>query len=87
MFDFFKPQLVQFSDGKFSVRLRIPNFLWVGFTTYCIGKDGGLWCIDYYIDKYAKFATEEEAIDAYFTYKSINIKPKIISTLDEWDVL
>lgn len=84
MFDFFSPQLVKFGDGKFSVRIR--KFIWVGWITEYVGKYGTTWS-GHWIENNAKFNTEEEAVDAYFTYLTKIAKPKVISTIDEWDVL
>lgn len=74
MFNFFKPKLVQFGDGKFGIQkysiLDGTEYLWPDSFHYD-------WCPNPY-----KYDTEEAAIDSFLAAKC-----KVIAVLDdEWDL-
>ena len=89
MFNYFKPRLVQFIDGKYGIVKR--NFL--KSNTY-LGRDLYWWYADVDINMYCKFNTGEGAVDAFNEYnkkqyiKKNIVNYKVISILDdEWDIV
>ena len=87
MFGFFKDKtkLIEFNDGTFG----ILNVRFI-FDNQYLGTDQSWWTIEKYVNKYCRFKTADDALDAYHQYlaKTCKEEYKIISDItDEWDSL
>lgn len=85
MFNYFKPKLVQFGDGKFGILKR--KFLGI---EYYLGNDITWWSVQEYVEKYCHFDNADKALDAFAKDQALQKKSKyvIISEItDEWDVV
>ena len=85
MFNYFKPKLVQFGNGKFGILKR----KFFGYECY-LGDDITWWSVQEYVEKYCHFDNADDALDAFAKEQAFKKKSKyvVISELnDDWDVV